>query len=178
MRMRMVGALLIGLPLLAHAADAPEASAPVMSGDAIAAALKPAGPAAGRSRGLSRRPDAAAAPAPQSINLNIPFEYNSSNLKPEASEQLKQLGRALASESLRSDRFLIAGHTDSKGNAQYNRQLSLKRAEAVRRFLVASGVEVGRLDTVGYGSEHPLLPEQPEAASNRRVEIQDLGAAH
>jgi outer membrane protein OmpA-like peptidoglycan-associated protein len=167
------------LPLLAGAEDAASsAPAPLLSGDEIAQALRPPAPAAARTRGLSRRPDTPAAPPPpQSINLNIAFEYNSSALKPEASVQLKQLELALVSDSLRNDRFIVAGHTDAKGNPQYNKQLSLKRAESVKRFLVANGVDVSRLDTIGYGSEQPLTPEHPEDPSNRRVEIRDLGAA-
>jgi outer membrane protein OmpA-like peptidoglycan-associated protein len=144
-----------------------------MSGDDIAKALKPA--AVSRTRGLSRRPETPA--APQSINLNIPFKYNSSTLQPQASGQLQQLELALNSDALRNDRFAVAGHTDAKGNPQYNKQLSLKRAESVKRFLITSGVEAGRLDAVGVGSEQPLTPDHPDDPANRRVEIRDLGPA-
>ena len=114
----------------------------------------------------------------QSVNLNIPFEHNSSALMPQAAAQLKELGMALTSASLGKDKFLVAGHTDAKGSAEYNKQLSLKRAEAVKRFLVAKGMDAGRLTTVGYGSEKLLAPDRPEDASNRRVEIRDLGSAN
>ena len=169
----------LSLPALLNAGDeASSAAAPVMSGSDIARALKPSAPVVSRTRGLARRPDAPAdVLPPQSINLKIAFEYNSSALKPEAADQLKQLQLALTSDLLRNDRFVVAGHTDSKGNAHYNKQLSLQRAESVKHFLVASGVDIGRLDAIGYGSEHPLLPDHPEDASNRRVEIRDLGAA-
>jgi adhesin transport system outer membrane protein len=125
-------------------------------------------------RGLTRRDSADAG---QSVNLNIPFEYNSSALKPQASAQLKQLESALNSASLRQDRFVVAGHTDAKGSPQYNKPLSLRRAEAVKRYLVTKGIDANRLDTVGYGSERLLAPDSPEDPRNRRVEIRDLGAA-
>jgi outer membrane protein OmpA-like peptidoglycan-associated protein len=115
--------------------------------------------------------------AEQSVNLNIPFEHNSSTVRSQAETQLEQLELALNSASLGKDRFVVAGHTDAKGSAQYNKQLSLRRAEAVKRFLVAKGMDPKRLDTVGYGSERLLAADRPEDPSNRRVEIRDLGKA-
>jgi len=126
------------------------------------------------SRSLTRRQ---ASQSDQSVNLNIPFELNSSALQPQASEQLKQLELALASPSLGNNRFIVAGHTDAKGSAEYNKQLSLRRAETVKRFLVDKGIDPKRLDTIGYGSEKPLLSDHPEDPSNRRVEIRAVAAA-
>ena len=126
-------------------------------------------------RGLARRQASETDP---SVNLNIPFELNSSALKPQASDQLKQLQLALNSDALGKDRFLVAGHTDAKGSAQYNKQLSLRRAQAVKQFLVSKGMDSSRLDTVGYGSEKLLKPDQPEDSSNRRVEIRVIGATN
>jgi outer membrane protein OmpA-like peptidoglycan-associated protein len=162
----------------ARAADPPAESSSVLSGEQIEQALQPKSSGFGTrsfgSRGLTRQDAPGAA---QSVNLNIPFDHNSSAITPRAEAQLKQLELALNSPSLGKDRFVVAGHTDAKGSAQYNKQLSLRRAEAVKRYLVDKGLDAHRLDTMGYGSEHLLAPDQPEDPSNRRVEIRDLGSA-
>ncbi len=171
-----IGSLALCSSLVLAASAAADEPAKVLSNEEIQRALAQPPAAATRGftpRGLARRE---AAQSDQSVNLNIPFEYNSSALKPQASEQLKQLELALNSSALGSDRFIVAGHTDAKGSAQYNKQLSLKRAEAVKSFLVAKGMDPSRLDTVGYGSERLLTPDKPEDSSNRRVEIRDLGS--
>jgi outer membrane protein OmpA-like peptidoglycan-associated protein len=144
---------------------------PVLSNDQIQQALQASKAHTPATRGLRRRTE------PTSINLSIPFEYNSGALMPQASAQLKQLQLALTSESLRSDRFVVAGHTDAKGDPQYNKRLSLQRAESVKRFLAANGVDANRMQTVGYGSEQLLIPDRPNDPQNRRVEIRDLGVA-
>jgi OOP family OmpA-OmpF porin len=167
--------LMIAMCVVASAAaDPPQSPHGVMSDEQIENALKPAKTRGMSMRGLKRTQAAESAAA---VNLNIPFQYNSSELKPEASAQLKQLKSALTKESLRNDRFLVGGHTDAKGNPQYNKELSLKRAESVKRYLVAAGLDPGRLDTVGYGSDQPLAPDRPDDPANRRVEIRDLGEA-
>jgi outer membrane protein OmpA-like peptidoglycan-associated protein len=67
----------------------------------------------------------------------------------------------------------IEGHTDDKGRATHNRELSQRRAESVRRFLVARGVAAERLTAEGFGPEKPIVPNDTEAnrALNRRVEF-------
>ena len=69
--------------------------------------------------------------------------------------------------------FEIAGHTDSSGSAAHNRDLSLRRANAVVQYLVAAGVETTRLQAKGYGADKPLMPNDTAAgmAQNRRVEL-------
>jgi len=174
--------LLLGLAMIAGEPQSAPAAEPSSSGGSTAVLseqqieqmLKGEATTPSRTRGLRRQ---VTPEAPASISLNIPFEYNSFALKPEASEQLGQLTSALSSQSLRGDRFMVAGHTDAKGNPQSNKRLSLQRAESVKHFLVVHGVEAGRLDTVGYGSEQLLDPDQPGDSRNRRVEIRDLGAA-
>jgi len=163
------------LPFAVRAADPQtEQSTTVLSREQIEQALQQPKTPAFASRGLTRRD---APEAQQSVNLNIPFENNSSALKPQALDQLNQLELALNSASLGKDRFVVGGHTDAKGSAEYNKQLSQRRADAVKHFLVAKGMDSKRLDAVGYGSEHLLAPDRPEDPSNRRVEIRDVGPA-
>jgi outer membrane protein OmpA-like peptidoglycan-associated protein len=160
------------MPMLAHGVDPAQAGDPnaVMSGQQIEQALHSPATRSFTPRGLTRR-DAAS----QSVSLNIQFEHSSSALQPQAAAQLNQLLLALTSPSLRKDRFQVAGHTDAMGARQFNKRLSLRRAEAVKDFLVAKGMDAERLDTVGFGSERLLSPDRPEDPRNRRVEIRDLG---
>jgi OmpA-OmpF porin, OOP family len=179
MNRTIVPLLILGLTslgaLAASADPSDEEQKPVVSNEQIQQALQAPVTRSFAPRGLSRRQPSDSG---QSVNLNIPFEHNSSALMPQAAAQLKELELALNSSSLGKDKFVVAGHTDAKGSAQYNKQLSLKRAEAVKRFLVDKGMDAGRLTTVGYGSEKLLAPDRPEDPSNRRVEIRDLGPAN
>ncbi len=109
------------------------------------------------------------------VDLNIPFEINSSDLKPEAVQQLVQLEEALQMEQLANFRFAIVGHTDASGSAAYNRNLSRARAESVTKFLIDRGVDPVRLEVIGRGEDELLHPDQPLHGANRRVEIRNLG---
>jgi len=171
MRTRILASMMLAtlavaaLPMTTRAADA------VVSASQIEQALRP--PV--RTRGLVVHARPEDSNARQMIDLNIPFEFDSSALQAQATAQLKQLRSALTSEALSKDQFVVAGHTDARGSAQHNQQLSMRRAEAVKRYLVDNGVAAERLQAVGYGSEHLAVPDRPEDASNRRVEIRNLG---
>jgi len=67
----------------------------------------------------------------------------------------------------------VAGHTDNRGAAQYNRILSQRRAETVRSYLVSKGVDPARLTARGYGPDAPIADNgtQSGRAANRRVEL-------
>ena len=71
-------------------------------------------------------------------------------------------------------RIRIAGHTDDRGGASLNKQLSRRRAEAVREYLVGRGIAAERLEAVGHGEERPIAPNSRAAgrALNRRVEFE------
>jgi outer membrane protein OmpA-like peptidoglycan-associated protein len=113
---------------------------------------------------------------PPSIDLYIPFEYNSAKLKTEALLTLKRLGTALKDTRLSGYRFKIAGHTDAKGSAEYNQKLSERRAEAVRNYIKFQyDIEPDRIETVGFGKTQLLDPSKPEDGINRRVQIINIG---
>jgi outer membrane protein OmpA-like peptidoglycan-associated protein len=86
---------------------------------------------------------------------------------------------AAAVKSLRASQTLVVeGHTDDKGKPAKNFLLSQKRAEAVKKWLVAHGCDGGRIIAKGLGPSRPLVPNKNEAmrAKNRRVELHILQA--
>ena len=113
---------------------------------------------------------------PPSIDLHIPFEYNSDKLTTEAMLTLKRLGAALKDPRLSGYRFKIAGHTDAKGSAEHNQKLSERRAAAVRNYLEFQyDIEPDRIETVGFGKTQLLDLSKPEDGINRRVQVINVG---
>ncbi len=123
-------------------------------------------------------PAVVAAPSAPSINLSIDFAASSSQLTPQAIASLDQLGKALSSAALSGFDFKIVGHTDTVGNPQSNKALSLRRAEAVKSYLASKyAIAPSRLQASGVGEEDLLVPtpaNTPEAR-NRRVQIINIG---
>ena len=109
----------------------------------------------------------------RSVDLRIEFHRNSAEITEMAEAQLRELGTALTSESLRDAQLALYGHTDSSGPADYNRQLSERRARAVADFLQAHfAIAHERLREVrGYGEERPREDLPADVAAQRRVEI-------
>ncbi len=125
-----------------------------------------------------KAPPAAAAEAP-SVNLYVPFENGSAELTPAAIDALDALGKALSSPTLAGYKFRIEGHTDTVGSKPYNKSLSERRAEAVSAYLAQKyGVGQSRLEVIGLGSDHLLVPtpDQTPEPRNRRVTVVNLGA--
>ena len=106
----------------------------------------------------------------------IEFEFNSARLTHSARRQVRELGAALQMAPLDSTRFAVQGHTDSRGAAAYNRELSFRRAQAVLHGLVTAGIATDRLTPVGLGESFPRPGLDGADAGNRRVEIVSLGA--
>jgi len=121
------------------------------------------------SRGISVRK--------RTIDLTVEFDFNSSAITPIGKVQLDQLARAFSSKELSSYDFKLVGHTDAKGSEQYNQELSLRRVESVRTYLVsAHHLEANRLTLEGKGETQLKRINEPYSSENRRVEVINLGA--
>jgi outer membrane protein OmpA-like peptidoglycan-associated protein len=136
---------------------------------------KPASP--GTPASASAAQPAQPTQATAAIALSINFDFNSDKLSPQGLQVLDNLGLALKSERLKTMRFLMEGHSDSKGADDYNQKLSERRAVAAMEYLIARhGIDPKRLGFAGKGEREPLDPANPEAAMNRRVQIMNLGS--
>jgi len=105
------------------------------------------------------------------ILKGVHFESNKSDLTPDSREILDAVG-----ESLRAwpdVEIEIQGHTDSQGSDAHNLELSEARANAVRDYFIAYGIDPARMTAVGYGEAHPIASNDNAAgrAENRRVEL-------
>ncbi len=111
-----------------------------------------------------------------SIDLTVNFDYNSADINRTAEPVLRELGTALRNPSLKGAVIMLSGHTDASGSAEYNQDLSQRRAQSVRSYLIQTyGVDDGQLIAVGFGEEQLKNTDQPEAPENRRVQIVNLG---
>jgi outer membrane protein OmpA-like peptidoglycan-associated protein len=122
-------------------------------------------------------------PADQIVNTNKPspppplpsdtlFNSGSAELKSEAASSLKETAANMNLN--KAVRYRIDGYTDSHGSTGVNQKLSLKRADAVKSWLVNYGsVDASRLETAGHGKSNPKVPPgtSQEEAPNRRVEF-------
>lgn len=104
----------------------------------------------------------------------ILFDFDRATLQQESNKQLQDVLTLLATNP--DLRLEIQGHTDSDGSADYNLQLSQRRAESVRQYLTLFGVDSGRLQAKGYGESMPVAPNDSDEnkAKNRRVELVKL----
>ena len=106
------------------------------------------------------------------IDLEILFEYNSADISPKAVPALVALGNALSRQDLKGSVFLINGHTDAAGGADYNQSLSQRRANSVRRVLIEQyKLAPDTLIATGFGKEQLKDPANPLGEANRRVQI-------
>ena len=108
-------------------------------------------------------------------NLRIEFDVDSARLRSQSVPVLQSLAQALRSQTLENASILINGHTDSTGDDQHNLDLSFRRAQAVRKYLVSAvGISSNRLKVQGFGEGAPWVNNNTAANRqlNRRVEIE------
>jgi outer membrane protein OmpA-like peptidoglycan-associated protein len=106
----------------------------------------------------------------------VTFKAGSAELVPSS---LRTLDAAIAGlKKNEKARVEIEGHTSSEGGEEYNQKLSQDRAESVRNYMIAKGVDGKRLSAVGYGYSRPKASNDTEEGreQNRRIEIKVLNA--
>lgn len=136
---------------------------------ALVAAAAPAAPAA----------PGAVAPVPTAEKVTFAadafFDFDKATLKPDGKAKLDDLASKLGALNL--EVIIAVGHTDSVGSDAYNQKLSIRRAEAVKGYLVNKGVDAKRVYTEGKGEKQPVATNKTAAgrAQNRRVEIEVVG---
>jgi outer membrane protein OmpA-like peptidoglycan-associated protein len=167
---------------------APAPKKPLTRGLSIAAPADPAPSAAetkllqsvrGRAtRSLSsaeREEIATVAKDKPNIDLEITFDYNSATISNKSLPSVEALGRALSRPDLKGSTFVVAGHTDAAGGEAYNQDLSERRADSIKRYLVEKySIPASDLVTVGYGKTKLKDPGQPMAEVNRRVQVVNM----
>jgi OOP family OmpA-OmpF porin len=103
------------------------------------------------------------------------FDFDKAVLKPEGKTKLDQLGRR--QQGMAVEAIIATGYTDSVGSDGYNDRLSMRRAEAVKTYLVSNGAEAGRVFVEGKGEKQPVADNATAEgrAQNRRVQIEVVG---
>jgi outer membrane protein OmpA-like peptidoglycan-associated protein len=129
-----------------------------------------------RSLSLGERQEIAelAASKPK-IDLEIHFDYNSADISKNSVSAVQELGKALSDSSLKGSTFVVAGHTDAIGGEAFNQDLSERRADTIKKYLVEHyGINGSNLVTVGYGKAKLKDPSAPLDPTNRRVQVVNM----
>ena len=103
------------------------------------------------------------------------FDFDKATLKPEAKVKLDDMSSKLQGVNL--EVIVAVGHTDSVGADAYNQKLSVKRADAVKAYLISRGIDEKRVFSQGKGESQPVADNKSKEgrAKNRRVEIEVVG---
>ena len=103
------------------------------------------------------------------------FDFDKSVLKADGKAKLDDLAGKVKAINL--EVIIAVGHTDSAGSDAYNQKLSVKRADAVKAYLITKGIEKNRVYTEGKGEKQPVADNKTDAgrSKNRRVEIEVVG---
>ena len=102
------------------------------------------------------------------MNENIYFDFDKSDLKPEAQEVLKRKAEWLRNNP--GESIIVEGHCDERGTNDYNLALGDRRAQSAKNFLIDLGIAESRLTRISYGEERPADPRHNSEAwtKNRR----------
>jgi outer membrane protein OmpA-like peptidoglycan-associated protein len=122
---------------------------------------------------------AAAAAAKPSIDIEINFDYRSAKISRSAMAAVNTLGKALSTSDLKGATFVLAGHTDGKGSLPYNQELSEKRVDTVKQYLVSHfKLSPTSLVAVGFGKTRLKNEHDPFGPENRRVQVVNMDATN
>ena len=125
-------------------------------------------------------PETRAAPAPMPVTEKVAmdadalFDIDKSVIKPKGKQALDEVVRNLSLAGAELGLIVSTGHTDSTGGAQYNMDLSTRRAEAVKIYLISKGIDGNRINTAGEGERQPIADNATAQgrAENRHVVIE------
>jgi outer membrane protein OmpA-like peptidoglycan-associated protein len=107
-----------------------------------------------------------------SIDMEILFDYNSDDVRPDQMTRLFELAEVLRDERFAEYTFLFVGHSDAKGSAAYNQELSARRAKSVANFVQASArLSQENFAASGIGFSRLKDPADPLGPQNRRVQL-------
>ena len=149
---------------------------------AAAPAAAPAPAPAPRAAAPAPAPAPAARPAPPpaaatkvTYAADTFFDFDKSVLKADGKAKLDDLAGKVKAINL--EVIIAVGHTDATGSDAYNQKLSVKRADAVKAYLITKGIEKNRVYTEGKGEKQPVADNKTDAgrSKNRRVEIEVVG---
>ncbi len=130
-------------------------------------------------RAAAPAPAPAAAPVAAATKVTYAadafFDFDKAVLKPEGRAKLDDLAGKV--QGINLEVVIAVGHTDSTGAAAYNQALSVRRAEAVKAYLVSKGIESNRIYTEGKGLTQPVADNATREgrSKNRRVEVEVVG---
>lgn len=112
-----------------------------------------------------------AAAVPEPVNFIVYFDYDKSNLTPEAMTLIQEAAQRALTNNIETVK--VEGNADRSGSSAYNQALSMRRANVVRDALIANGVPAERIDTKAFGEDNPAKPTPDGAREplNRRTEV-------
>ena len=148
---------------------------------AAPAPAAPASPATPSAPAAPATPAAPAKPAPSSVRQSVViqadalFDFDKSVLRPDGKKSIDDALSKISGVDL--EMVIATGHTDSIGTDAYNQRLSERRAQAVKDYLVSTGIPASKVTTIGKGESQPVATNKTKEGrqKNRRVDIEFKG---